>query len=125
MPVIGEGKDKLIDGHAVLRMFTEFAPELVVIEHVGAMPGQGVVSTFSFGVAFGTVYGLACATNARVVLVRPQVWKKKYGLIGKPKDSSRKEAYLRFPELRSSLARKKDDGRAEAALLADYGRRFV
>lgn len=124
-PVIGEGKDKLIDGLTICRFIATRKPRLIVIERVSARPGQGVVSMFNFGVSFGVLLGLATASQARVQLVWPQKWQKTYGLIGKPKSSSIREAYLRFPNSRDRLARKKDDGRAEALLLADYGIRSV
>jgi crossover junction endodeoxyribonuclease RuvC len=55
--------------------------------------------------------------------VVPHVWKRKMGLIGKGKDASRALAMRLWPDLRDQLQRKKDDGRAEALLLAEYLRR--
>jgi hypothetical protein len=40
------------------------------------------------------------------------------------KDSSRLAAMRLFPAMSEQLARKKDDGRAEAILLAEYARRL-
>jgi hypothetical protein len=40
------------------------------------------------------------------------------------KDNSRVKAMELFPALTDDLARVKDDGRAEAVLLAEYGRRL-
>lgn len=50
---------------------------IAVIEKVGAMPGQGVVSMFTFGEGYGslkTAVGYVLKTD--VVLVTPQSWKK-------------------------------------------------
>lgn len=121
MPVIGDGKDKLIDSRMLFAWIVARRPRLIVIEKVGARPGQGVVSMFNFGVAFGTVLGLSTATASRVYMIAPARWQRVYGLIGRDKSASIKEAYLRFPSLRGALTRKKDDGRAEALLIADYG----
>jgi crossover junction endodeoxyribonuclease RuvC len=55
-----------------------------------------------------------------VTLVKPQKWKKHFSL-DKDKDKSRALANRRFPDNHQDFARKKDDGRAEAALIALYG----
>ena len=44
--------------------------------------------------------------------------------MGKDKDASRLRAIQLFPVVANRLDRKKDDGRAEALLLAEYGRRL-
>jgi crossover junction endodeoxyribonuclease RuvC len=53
--------------------------------------------------------------------VRPNVWKRSLGLLGKDKEASRLKAMSLFPS--AGLMRKKDHGRAEALLLAEYVRR--
>ena len=50
------------------------------LEHVGAMPGQGVTSMFSFGDNFGFIRGLLTAHGVPYELVRPQKWKKEYSI---------------------------------------------
>lgn len=52
--------------------------------------------------------------------VAPATWKKALGL-DKDKDKSRAMAAKLFPGLAEQLKRKKDDGRAEALLIAYYG----
>jgi crossover junction endodeoxyribonuclease RuvC len=58
-----------------------------------------------------------------MTLVVPQVWKKAYGIPGgrENKDMARQKASMLFPKYAHLWARKKDDGRAEAVLLAHYG----
>jgi crossover junction endodeoxyribonuclease RuvC len=92
-----------------------------VIEQVGTMPGQGVTSAFNFGFTTGCIHGIIAACGIEVRTVPPQVWKRKYGLLGQNKDASRGEASRRFPEFTHLWSLKKHDGRAEAALLALYG----
>jgi len=92
----------------------------VVLELVGSMPKQGVASTFKFGVAFGGAIALASRFKAPWHLVRPQVWKRSMGL-SSDKAVSLEMARRLWPE--APLSRKKDDGRAEALLLAEYWRR--
>lgn len=95
------------------------------IEQVGAMPGQGVVSMFKFGYAAGGIRGIIAANQIPVTLVTPPVWKKFQGLIGFTKKAksaaSRARASDLFPSQCDLFKRVKDDGRAEAALIAHYG----
>lgn len=97
-------------------------PELVVIEEVHAMPKQGVTSSFHFGRALGLVEEAAAALGAPVLRVPPRVWKKAMGLPA-DKAASRALAAKLFPAHADAFKRAKDDGRAEAVLLAEYGAR--
>ena len=92
---------------------------LAIVEEVGAMPGQGVTSMFSFGRSYGVILGVLAGYGIATELVRPAVWKKGAG-IGKDKGSARKAAQERFPDAADLFARAKDDGRADAALLARW-----
>ena len=103
---------------------------LVALEHVQAITRrdpktgkpvqQGANSNFRFGESFGVVRGCVGCLKLPRVLVRPQKWKKHHGLIGKEKDASRSAALNRFPSAGPMLTRKKDGGRAEAMLMADW-----
>lgn len=90
-----------------------------VCERVGAMPGQGVSSVFSFGRSLGMVEGVLAGLNIRMTLIPPQVWQKAAGVRG-GKDGSRQRAAELFPAYGNLFARKKDDGRADAACMAWY-----
>jgi len=91
----------------------------VVLERVGAMPGQGVSSVFSFGRSVGVIEGVLAARGLSVSIVTPQAWQKAAGVRG-GKDGSRMRACELFPNYANLFARKKDDGRADAALMAWY-----
>lgn len=96
----------------------------VCLEHVGAMPGQGVVSMFSFGDNFGYIRGVLSALAIRYELVRPQRWKKAFGV--SDKNSSIEVCKRLFPCVclrRTERCRKDDDNMAEALLMAEYARR--
>ena len=95
--------------------------KFAVVEQVGTMPGQGVTSAFNFGFTTGCIHGIIAACGIEIRTVPPQVWKRKYGLLGQNKDASRGEASRRFPQFTHLWQLKKHDGRAEAALLALYG----
>lgn len=91
------------------------------IERVGAMPGQGTSSMFSFGRTVGATEALVMACGYRIEYVAPAVWKKRFKL-GKGKDESLEAARRFWPSRASQLfPRKKDEGVAEACLIARYG----
>lgn len=92
------------------------------VEKVHAMPGQGVTSMFNFGANYGGICTLLGGLRIRVEVVSPNRWKKAMGVTA-DKRSSRDLAAARWPEHAARFARVRDDGRAEAALLAEYGRR--
>ena len=93
------------------------------VEQVGAMPKQGVSSTFRFGMAYGIIRGILAARRMPYLLVRPQVWKKAMG-VGRDKDECRLLASRMFPRQADLFARKKDANRAEAVLIAVYGHKY-
>jgi crossover junction endodeoxyribonuclease RuvC len=99
-------------------------PLHIAIEHVGAMPGQGLTSTFRFGMGYGIWLGLVAGLGHPYTLVRPQIWKPKMmGGRGRDKSAARLRAIELFPAMADQLARVKDDGRAEALLLCEWLRR--
>lgn len=116
-------KTNQIDTFALALVFDSLAKDVVfaVLEEVNAMPGQGVTSMFNFGQSFGLVKGMLASYNIPVYLVRPAIWKGSMGL-GRDKEDSRVMAIKMFGE--QYFPRKKDEGKAEAALLAHFGKRF-
>jgi len=103
-------KERLKDGKEVI----------VVVEHVNAMPGQGVTSMFNFGQSFGVIKGICAALGLPIYFVRPTKWKKHFNLIKTHKDASRTKVIEAYPEISSKLHRKKDSNRADAILIALY-----
>jgi crossover junction endodeoxyribonuclease RuvC len=92
----------------------------VYCERVGAMAGQGVTSVFSFGRSFGMIEGILAAFKLPVTYVAPATWVKAVGR-GQGKDASRARAMEIFPNNQTDFKRVKDDGRADAALIAYWG----
>jgi crossover junction endodeoxyribonuclease RuvC len=92
----------------------------IILEAVHAMPGQGVSSSFKFGMAYGAAIAVIERFNCTWHMVTPQKWKKALQL-DSDKQKSLDLARQLWPE--ASLLRKKDNGRAEALLLAEYLRR--
>ena len=95
------------------------------LEHVHAMPKQGVSSTFNFGMNFGFIQGVLKAYGIPYELVTPQKWKKEFSCTS-DKNTSIEVCKRLFPSvnLKATERCKKDhDGIAEALLIAEYGRR--
>ena len=98
------------------------------IERVRAMPprkGEGGIqrsagaqSSMNFGDSYGQAKAVLAVLGIPYTRAEPQSWKRHFGLIGQDKDASRQLALVRFPTMADQLKRKKDDGRAEALLLA-------
>jgi crossover junction endodeoxyribonuclease RuvC len=94
------------------------------IEAVGAMPGQGLSSTFSFGKTYGIVLGTVVSRNIPISLVAPVKWKRAMG-VGRSKDGCRARASQLLPAHADQWRLRRNDGRAEAALIALYGARAL
>ena len=92
----------------------------VVVEHVTAMPGQGVTSMFNFGQSFGVLKGICAALKLPIYFVRPVKWKKYFNLINTNKDASRTKVIEIFPYISSQISRKKDSNKADSILIAKY-----
>ena len=95
------------------------------LEKVGAMPGQGVTSMFTFGKSAGFIEGVLTALKISYQLVPPQTWKKAFSL-NASKLNSIEVCQKLFPEVdlyRTERCKKPHDGMAEALLMAEYARR--
>jgi len=97
------------------------AAEVAILEQVHAMKGQGVSGMFRFGEGYGVIQGVFGTLGIAIVLVHPSKWKRTFQLTGQDKDVARTVATQRLPAAASLLTRKKDIGRADAALLAIWG----
>ena len=128
MPIMNEGKKnkKQVNGAQIYNEIikridnTSGTRTRVVIEHVTAMPGQGVTSMFNFGQSFGILKGVCSAMRLPMFFVRPAKWKKYYNLINSEKDASRTRAIEIFPYFSSQLSKKKDTNKADAILIASF-----
>ena len=128
MPIMTDGKKnkKQVNGSQVYNEISKRIKQFeknqirVVIEHVSAMPGQGVTSMFNFGQTFGAIKGICAALELPIYFVRPSKWKKHFELINSSKDSSRTKAIEMYPKLSNQLAKKKDVNKSDAILIARY-----
>ena len=123
MPVVQINKKNQVQPKLVVDFLSEqHAP--VYVEKVGAMPNQGVVSMFNFGKSFGIILGCAAGLNMPTTQITPFEWQKRLKC-QKGKDGNRQRAIELFPAYSHLFARKKDDGRADASLLAYYAAVYV
>ena len=126
MPTMIDGKKnkKQVNGSQVTNIIKEKLNSnkeiIAVVEHVNAMPGQGVTSMFNFGQSFGAIKGICAALSIPIYFVRPTKWKKHFNLIKTNKDASRTKVIEIYPEISSKLTRKKDSNKADAILIARY-----
>ena len=128
MPTMTEGKKnkKQVNGSQIYneilkRINIDGKQDIrVIIEHVTAMPGQGVTSMFNFGQSFGILKGICSAMQLPMYFVRPAKWKKYFNLLNSEKGASRTRAIEIFPYFSTQLSKKKDSNKADAILIASF-----
>lgn len=110
---------------AVVREVVALSPDATaVLERGIAMPRQSSSTTYTTGRGGGLWEGLLAGMGVGYELVEPRKWKRAMGLVtGADKGASRVLAQRLFPKHAELFSRVKDDGRAEAALMAEFGRR--
>lgn len=100
--------------------------DMCVIEKVHSFPGQGVSSTFKFGMGYGGLRMALVAMAVKFEEVSPQSWQKALGVITRDKKTESKrdhknkllaKAQCLFPNTGITLAT------ADAILIAEFCRR--
>jgi crossover junction endodeoxyribonuclease RuvC len=134
----GKKFKNILDTGAIVLMLQNLSAGrgvFVTIEKVNAMPGRpgangegprsmGATSAFNFGMGFGIWLGSIAALLLPCQQVHPLTWKKLLMAdMGKEKDASRVKAMQLYPATAKDLNLKKHHGRADALLLAEFGRR--
>lgn len=110
-------------GAAVAAILADHAPYTIReawVEKVGSRPGQGHMNVWTFAANYGAILGALGALAIPVEHVTPQRWKKAAGVTA-AKESSRQRARELWPAQADLFARVRDDGRAEACLVALHG----
>lgn len=129
MPVVsiksGKSTKNRVDEYALANMIREeiggWTP-VAFVEQVASRPGESVTASFNFGTSFGVVRGVMGALRVPTTYVTPQTWRRAVGC-PEGKDGSRMRAIQVFPLMSTLLARKKDNGRSDAILIAYHGSR--
>lgn len=113
MPVV----DNNVSAPLLTNLIVGYGPvEVIVIERQQSMPKQGVASSFKTGTGYGILIGIVAALHIPAVFWPSSMWKKTLRLSSN-KEYSRQRAMERWPDQTEIFKRKKDEGRAEAALL--------
>lgn len=114
MPVI----DGVVDAYTLTTIIAEWGSvDRIVIETQQAMPKQGVASTFKTGANYGRILGVCAALERPVYHVRASEWTRALG-VGSDKAVHRRRAQDEWPSMADKFACRKDDGRADACLIA-------
>ena len=129
MPLLGEHHIDTMEVLDLLRAFTG-GTSYLILEKAQSMKGQGRVSIANYLTGYGMLLACAYISGVKFDEVHPATWKSKIGLkasktmtVTQKKAMSIQRATQLFPDVDLHLA--KHHGRAEALLLAEYGRRFV
>lgn len=134
-PTLKPGKRRQLDLGAMVELLEplrEMGGVRVALERVHSFPGQGVASMFSLGYGLGAWEMALAAMRLPYVLVLPQEWRRLL-LAGYPPPETKKERKVQavqhaikiFPAMAKIFRGPKGgmvDGRADAALLAEYAR---
>ncbi|RLD02978.1 MAG: hypothetical protein DRI65_13845 [Chloroflexota bacterium] len=117
------GKGLQVDAVSLYHLLVKEArPNMsVIIEQVGAMPKQGVVSSHNFGHTIGTIYGVVSCLELPRYMVHPTAWKRKMGLVGSGKNAVIDMVLEVYPNVREWVSLKKHHNRAEAVAIAIIG----
>ena len=97
--------------------------DTIMLEQVGAMPGQGVSSMFNFGRSYGAIVGLTYGLGYNLNLVTPQTWQKIIpddGSFDGPKDRIRRAIVAEGLEKVVTLKRSMHQGVCDAYFIAKY-----
>jgi crossover junction endodeoxyribonuclease RuvC len=127
---VGKKFRSRIDTYQLTAQLQKLPPiQLAVMEQLHSRPQQSAQSQYSLGHAVGVAEMAIASLHVPTHFVLPQVWQKAMGvradISGDTKGSSRARAQALFPRQAQLFSRVKDDGRADAALMALYGREFV
>lgn len=110
---------RTVDAARLAAILRDQSPAFVLVERVGPRPGEGAVGAFGFGHTFGTITAILATLGLTHDLVQPAAWKRAAGIPpGADKRVSIATALRLLPDAAAYLTRVKDDGRAEALLLA-------
>ena len=122
MPFVKE--DKCLDLLKLKSFFNDFSNSRIhcVLEKCQYTPAIKGSGAFTFGKTIGYTEAFLICNQISHELIRPQIWKKEFGLINKEKTSSIEVAKRMFPTVSDRLKKTKD-GLAEALLIAEYCRR--
>lgn len=119
MPVAEVNGKLRVSAQGVAHLMRKREISLVAIEGVHAFSKGSNSSSLAFGYAAGLLEGVASGMGLPVEITRAAVWKRK-AAAPTDKGAARQMASRYWPGAADQFKRVKDDGRAEAALLARW-----
>ena len=115
-----------LDGRALADLLNTTCATHAFVEAVSSRPRQA--GQFQFGVNCGLIHGILHANSVELKMVAPATWKSVYGIKreenetkSEKKTQAREVAASLYPNQAERFKRVKDDGAAEATLIALYG----
>ncbi|RAL43127.1 hypothetical protein DM860_009909 [Cuscuta australis] len=125
--MVGKGLRSRLDAKSIVNLLRSSEVPVgttAFIEQSSPYPQDGKQGWWGGGFGYGLWIGILVALGFTVVPVPSSLWKRYFKLPGGHlnKDYSREMACKLFPSMSLHLKRKKDHGRAEALLIAAYGR---
>ena len=119
MPVVEVNGKRRVSSAAVAEIIRTWKPNIAIVERVISISKQSATGALNFGYSAGIVEGAIAMADISLVLAYPITWKRAMGVSG-DKGGCRITAQRMWPTRHELFARVKDDGRAEACLLAAY-----
>jgi crossover junction endodeoxyribonuclease RuvC len=125
LPVMQSGAIAWVDGAVLGDWLEEWNPEQAIVEHVGVWAGDtpGMFGRIAMMCRIaGGIETMLSSLSIPIVHASPQAWKKRAGLSKQGKEQSLALAKARLSWPAGTMYLAKHEGRAEAALIALYGR---
>lgn len=123
LQVVKSGKTTWLDGAMLADWLDKWRPDLAILEHVHYWSQDKHPDKTSYMVRLsGGIEAVLSCLNIPFLHVQPHVWKRRAGLMGKDKSASLALAKARLSWPADTLRLAKHEHRAEAALVALYGR---
>ena len=115
---------KELDFKRLRALLSAHSIKFVALEKAFLLPEQDLGRGSRYLYFAGAVYGLCLGLGIPVLHVQAAVWKSALNLNSDKRGSLRLARSL-FPEQAGEFKKLKDDGKAEAALIAHFARRLV
>jgi hypothetical protein len=124
MPVLrllrGGKKRGEVDPHALAGLFWKEHAGHAFVEQGWSRPHDSGPGGFAAGKSYGVVIGVLAAVDIPYTIISPQKWKRALG-VPAAKDGARARASELLPAYADQWRLVKQDGRAEASLIALFG----
>jgi crossover junction endodeoxyribonuclease RuvC len=122
MPTVPFNSITVVDGRALAAWLAGISYDFAVVELVNAMPEWGKGQCMHLGRVAGGLEAVLMTTGLPIVHCTPVAWKRRAGLLKRDKAASLALARARLSWPKGTLELAKHHGRAEAGLIALFGR---